>query len=74
MALAPFGGSQALVTVGAQKFWQLRDSLPTGKVLDLDEARDMRQGRDYETLKLDDVLTDLLAFAYDPDDNLGLVV
>jgi len=55
MALAHLAARKRFVTVGAQKFWQLRDSLPTGKVLDLDEARDMRQGRDYETLKLDDV-------------------
>jgi aldose 1-epimerase len=73
MALAPFGGPQALVTVGAQKFWELEGNLPTGKMLDLDETRDMRQGRDYASLKLDDVLTDLLAFAYDQGDNLGLV-
>jgi aldose 1-epimerase len=73
VALAPFGGSQALVTVGAQKYWELRDNLPTGTILDLDDARDMRHGREYASLKLDDVLTGLLAFAYDQEDNLGLV-
>ena len=72
-ALAPFGGAQAAITVGARKFWELNESLPTGRIVDVDESRDLRQGRQYASLKLDDVLTDLQAFAYDQQDNLGLV-
>ena len=72
-AVAPFGGPQASITVGANKLWELSESLPTGKILDVDGPRDLRHGREYASLALDDVLTDLRAFAFDPQDNLGLV-
>src|SRR5438477_230253 len=43
-ALAPFGGPQAVLTVGASKIWELDENLPTGKLLDVDERRDLRHG------------------------------
>lgn len=38
-------------------YWELDDSLPTGKLLPVDEARDLRSGAYADTLQLDDVLT-----------------
>lgn len=71
-SLTPFGGPQAIVTVGASKRWELADNLPTGKLLDLDELHDLRHGQSYSALQLDDVMTGLHAFAYDQQDHLGL--
>ena len=71
-SLTPFGGPQAIVTVGASKRWELIDNLPTGKLLDLDEPRDLRHGQSFSVLQLDDVMTDLYTFAYDQQDHLGL--
>jgi len=39
----------------------------------LDEKRDLRHGQFHAALQLDDVATDLYNFAYDPDEQLGLV-
>ena len=36
-SLAPFGGPQAIVTVEANKYWELIDNLPTGRTLPVDE-------------------------------------
>jgi aldose 1-epimerase len=72
-ALAPFGGPQAIVTVGASKYWQLAESLPTGTLLDVDEPRDLRHGQSIANLQLDDVMTNLYTAAYDQQDNIGLV-
>jgi aldose 1-epimerase len=71
-SLAPFGGPQALITVSASKRWELADSLPTGKLLDLDEPYDLRHGQSFSELQLDDVMTDLYTFASDQQENLGL--
>ena len=71
--LAPFGSAQALVMAAASKIWELKDNLPTGKLLDLDEPRDLRSGKSIGRLQLDDVMTDLYTIAYDQDDRLGLV-
>jgi aldose 1-epimerase len=71
-SLTPFGGPHAIVTVGASKRWELIDNLPTGKLLDLDEPRDLRHGQSYSALQLDDVMTNLYTFAYDQQDHLGL--
>jgi aldose 1-epimerase len=71
--LTSFGGEEAVVTVAANKIWELVENLPTGKLLDMDEARDLRHGRSLIGLKLDDVLTDLYSIAYDQEDRLGLV-
>lgn len=71
--LAPFGGEQAIVTVAANKVWELSENLPTGKITDIDEARDLRHGRSIAGMSLDDVVTDLYAIAYDQEDHLSLV-
>lgn len=72
-ALAPFGGMQALVGAGAPKMWELIESLPTGKLLDVDTRCDLRGGQAYSHLQLDDVLTNLYPFSYDQPDRLGMV-
>lgn len=72
-AIAPFGGPQSLVTVSASRRWELIDSLPSGKIVDLDEPRDLRPGKAYKDLQLDDVVTKLYTMAYDPQEALGLV-
>lgn len=71
--LTPFGGAQAIVTVAAGKIWELKDNLPTGKRIDVDAPRDLRHGQYFGNLTLDDVMTDLYTFAYDQEDQLGLV-
>ena len=48
-----------LVEVPARKRWELENCLPTGKILDLDESTDLRDGAYVSTVKLDDVYTDL---------------
>lgn len=50
--------------VPAQQRWELEDSLPTGRLLPVDGAYDLRQPRDVATLELDDIYTGLRA---DPD-------
>ncbi len=72
-SLAGFGGAQAIVTVAASKFWELRENLPTGKLLDVDDARDLRHGQYFAGLALDDVMTGLYNFAFDPQEQLGLI-
>jgi len=49
------------VECSARKYWELEDSLPTGKLLPLNETRDLRTGRLFPSLTLDDVFTDLAA-------------
>lgn len=71
--LAPFGGQTAIVRVGAARYWELVDNLPTGKVLDVDDPRDLRHGQFVGRLKLDDVLTGLYPFTYDRDEGLGML-
>ena len=51
------------VQVPAAKRWELSDSLPTGKILDLDEQFDLRQPRDIAGLLLDDIYTEPLGDA-----------
>jgi aldose 1-epimerase len=43
------------IQVPAHNRWELTDSLPTGKVLELDEAYDLRQPHDLAGLVLDDI-------------------
>jgi aldose 1-epimerase len=50
-----------LVMVKASLFWELDDSIPTGRVLPVDPPRDLNQPRRYAELSLDDVLTGLPA-------------
>jgi aldose 1-epimerase len=47
------------VEAPATKYWELEQSLPTGRTFAVDEARDLRDGAYFNLLKLDDVLTDI---------------
>ena len=47
------------VKVPAGKRWELADSLPTGTLLDVEGAFDLRKPRDLAGLSLDDIYTDL---------------
>jgi len=49
------------IQVPAAKLWELSDSLPTGKLLDVDGSFDLRQPRDISGLRLDDIYTEALA-------------
>src|SRR5262249_51984568 len=51
--------SDCVVQVPAGSYWELKDSIPTGKVLPLDAARDLNSPRRYGDLQLDDILTSL---------------
>lgn len=51
------------VTVPARKRWELSDSLPTGKLLDVSGPFDLRRAADLEGLKLDDIYTEVEADA-----------
>jgi aldose 1-epimerase len=71
----PFSGAgssdDSLVSVPARSFWELDQSLPTGKRLAVDAGRDLNRPRRLAELKLDDVLTDLPADAApDPSGSL----
>jgi aldose 1-epimerase len=56
-----WSGAEARVTAPAGACWELQDGLPTGKRLPLDAARNLNEPRPFESLQLDDVLTDLPA-------------
>jgi aldose 1-epimerase len=45
------------VEAPATQLWELENSLPTGRILPVDEDRDLREGAYVNLLKLDDVLT-----------------
>ncbi len=45
------------IQIPAQQRWELSNSLPTGRLLELDAAYDLRQLRDTEGLQLDDIYT-----------------
>jgi aldose 1-epimerase len=47
------------IQVPAKSFWELQESLPTGKVLPVDAARDFSKPRPFSGVTVDDVLTDL---------------
>ena len=51
------------LTVPANKRWELADSLPTGRLLDVGDAYDLRREADVSTLQLDDIYTDVSADA-----------
>jgi len=57
--VAPFGGDRALVSLAADQVWELRDSLPTGVRMAPDPMKDLREGREFGSLTLDDAFTDL---------------
>lgn len=48
--------SECVVDVDADRFWELSESLPTGKLLPVDAGRDLTKPRPYSELQLDDVL------------------
>lgn len=52
---------QGVIRVPAQKRWELTDSLPTGKLLEVEGHYDLRRPRDLTGLALDDIFTDLIA-------------
>ena len=53
--------SKAVITVPANKYWELDDVLvPTGKQLDVEGMLDLRLGQPFEELKLDHVFTDVI--------------
>jgi aldose 1-epimerase len=51
---APVGGS---VSVPAGELWELSDSLPTGRIVAVDDRRDLREPRAIAGLVLDDLYT-----------------
>lgn len=59
IALSLFGDADAHVSIPARKYWELIDSLPTGRQLGVNAERDARAGRRYQDLHLDDVYTDI---------------
>jgi aldose 1-epimerase len=71
-ALAPFGGSQAILTVAAERYWELAENLPTGTTHEVDASRDLRHGRSLSALHLDDVMTGVYPFAVDQQDHLNM--
>lgn len=49
------------ICVPAQRYWELADSLPTGKLLPVTGKYDLRQPGDVSTGTFDDIWTDLIA-------------
>lgn len=50
---------ECMIQVPARAYWQLEETLPTGKVLPVDAARDFRKPRAFRCLEVDEVLTDI---------------
>jgi aldose 1-epimerase len=48
------------ISIPAEKRWELKDMIPTGRRLHVEGQYDLRQPRDVHTLSLDDIFTDLL--------------
>lgn len=55
--------AQGTLQVPARQRWALQDELPTGQLLDVAGAYDLRQPHDVNSLSLDDIFTDLHADA-----------
>jgi aldose 1-epimerase len=55
--------ARGTIQVPASHRWELADSLPTGKVMEVDETYDLRQPRDLNGLVLDDIYSGLSATA-----------
>ena len=53
--------SQCVVYAPASEEWELIDCLPTGNRKPIDRSKDLREGAEFNQLKLDDVLTDLVS-------------
>ncbi len=58
-SVAPFGGDAAVVTLAAEQMWEQRDNLPTGVRQSIDTSKDMRAGKSFRSLVLDDSFTNL---------------
>jgi len=54
---------QGTIQVPARKRWELIDSLPTGKLQEVDGQYNLRQPIEVANLELDDIFTDLIADA-----------
>jgi aldose 1-epimerase len=52
---------ETLVQASARSFWELDETLPTGRKLPVDATGDLNEPRRFADLKFDDVLTDLAA-------------
>jgi len=60
LPFAPGGDlGRTRIVIPASKTWTLKDFLPTGEIVPVDDRLDFRRGKPIEGLKLDDVLTDL---------------
>lgn len=57
--LEPFGGDEAVVTIAADEVWELTDNLPTGRRHAPAPEKDLRGGRAFSALNLDDAYTSL---------------
>ena len=57
--LTLFGGGGAQINIHANKSWELVECLPTGAQTPVAANRDLRAGKRYDQLHLDDVFTDL---------------
>ncbi len=57
--------------VKARKYWELVETLPTGKLLDVIGHFDLRQPVDVNKLQLDDIFTDLVS---DPDGSIECIL
>jgi aldose 1-epimerase len=65
------GTPDDMVFAPAGSYWELRDSLPTGRRLPLDAARDLNRPRPVRELQLDDVLSELPPGTVSPE---GMIV
>ena len=62
---------EGTLQVKAGKFWELIETLPTGKLLDVNGQFDLRRPADVNKLQLDDIFTDLVA---DPDGSIQCIL
>lgn len=53
--------AQTIVTVPAEEYWVLGEMLPTGEQLPVDPTRDLRAGKPFPEVIVDDVLTTMTA-------------
>ena len=81
----PLGGSDpgnCIVTIPANKTWELIDMLPTGKTIPVAPDNDLRGGRPLAGLELDAIYTDvnpepdgsLVASIHDPESGLTMTI
>lgn len=51
--------AECKIRVPASQYWELEDFLPTGKIIDVTRRLDLREGKPFEGMKFDNVLTGL---------------